>query len=994
MSPSPAAFPDDFNFRAHDAFVRRLAFGLLRDAEDVNDAAQDVWVAALRHGPRSAGDLRNWLAHVTKNVSIQLLRSRAARARREELLTYESADADVHEVVSREETRRRIFDAAVALDEPYRTVILLRYFSDLPPREIARRLGAPVETVKTRLKRGIEQMRARLAGERGGAHQAAWAVAGVALFNTKQTFTISAGALGLMATKTKAAIVAAIIVLLSIGIWLAVHEYFYSNSNGETIHSPNAADVAAVTTNTPASLPTASAPETPASRAPVESPPASAPAQLYYGSMLVHVRWHDATPAAGVGIGWIPWSTHPDAGPHIAHFITDTNGDFRAARAPVGGVFIQIDRWHGVDLDIKPGEESEITLTLPEGFSVEGRVVTASGSPVADAEIHLHNTNEGIDWIGARSNNSGEFKIRSIEDWSWMYATAPAYAASKGESVSGAKGAVVNITLTLSDPGGTVAGRVLDTHNQPVAEASAWIGTFNWHVPNPGRVPRPPLHVITDSDGKFIAHSVPLGKTPVYVRAAPLAPSKSNITVSGDTPATLDIVLQPGVSLVGTFLDNNGVSIKNGTITINRRGIPDYYEAIVRPNGTFRIDGLPPEEITVEADARDQGRAMTTLRGAPGEELRWDVNPVAGQTLSGRVVDDRGNAITNCYIEAYIQTPDPKNPLRGGSAHNDENGRFEIPGCPNAGLRVTVGSRSNQRWPLVKLENVHADAGELVITIKSAELSKIMGFVADAEGNPVRSGSVVCRALPRGGSAPASVDPKSGAFEMASVPPGKYYLEVTVTGLGRGVSAVHDLAPGETWDAGTIIIQKPGTLAVDVRYEGGIVKFPRCLLQVVDVERFIYSSEIPVKDERLLPTTHPPGKYVLLLRAPLGDCACAAHSFEIRSGEETRVDLRIRPGNLQKLHFKLPASAAASREKESLRLIIKDETGARIFEEPSIAAQETDDFTEMAAFAPGTYQFEASTTGGLTASGKFTVETGPSSNDWKTAPKIDVELHP
>src|SRR5262249_55671586 len=43
-----------------------------------------------------------------------------------------------------------------------REVVLLRYFEDLPPRAIARRLGLPVETVKTRQKRALAQLRARL----------------------------------------------------------------------------------------------------------------------------------------------------------------------------------------------------------------------------------------------------------------------------------------------------------------------------------------------------------------------------------------------------------------------------------------------------------------------------------------------------------------------------------------------------------------------------------------------------------------------------------------------------------------------------------------------------------------------------------------------------------------------------------------------------------------------------------------------------------------
>ena len=52
--------------------------------------------------------------------------------------------------------------------------MLLRYFDDLAPREVASRLGVPVETVRTRLRRGLERLRTAL-DERHGGDRSAWA---------------------------------------------------------------------------------------------------------------------------------------------------------------------------------------------------------------------------------------------------------------------------------------------------------------------------------------------------------------------------------------------------------------------------------------------------------------------------------------------------------------------------------------------------------------------------------------------------------------------------------------------------------------------------------------------------------------------------------------------------------------------------------------------------------------------------------------------------
>jgi len=58
------------------------------------------------------------------------------------------------------------------LAEPYRSVILERYFEDASPREIAKRSGEPLETIRTRHRRALAQLRAALDRDvRGGRSQ-------------------------------------------------------------------------------------------------------------------------------------------------------------------------------------------------------------------------------------------------------------------------------------------------------------------------------------------------------------------------------------------------------------------------------------------------------------------------------------------------------------------------------------------------------------------------------------------------------------------------------------------------------------------------------------------------------------------------------------------------------------------------------------------------------------------------------------------------------
>jgi RNA polymerase sigma-70 factor (ECF subfamily) len=159
----------------HQAWVRELARRLVSDPALAEDVAQEAWVAALEspHGPPAPverGRAQAWLAAVTRNAARQLRRSEGRRGERERLAARGEALPSTAELLERAALQRRVVEAVEGLAEPYRSTLLLRYLEELPPREIARRAGVPVETVRTRVARGIEQLRTKLDrefGERG-----------------------------------------------------------------------------------------------------------------------------------------------------------------------------------------------------------------------------------------------------------------------------------------------------------------------------------------------------------------------------------------------------------------------------------------------------------------------------------------------------------------------------------------------------------------------------------------------------------------------------------------------------------------------------------------------------------------------------------------------------------------------------------------------------------------------------------------------------------
>ena len=171
MSLPPMSFPQSADeLLRHAAWVRRVARALVRGADRVDDLEQETWLAALSRPPRHGGDKRSWLGAVTRNVARHLFRGEATRARHEQAQAQIQGTARASpatapaagEIVARAEIQQRVAAAVLALEEPYKSTLLARYFDELPPTEIARTLDVSVETVKTRLKRGLAQLRERL----------------------------------------------------------------------------------------------------------------------------------------------------------------------------------------------------------------------------------------------------------------------------------------------------------------------------------------------------------------------------------------------------------------------------------------------------------------------------------------------------------------------------------------------------------------------------------------------------------------------------------------------------------------------------------------------------------------------------------------------------------------------------------------------------------------------------------------------------------------
>lgn len=138
------------------AWSRALALvGRRAVAEDV---VQDAFERALRglEGVEGRSAFRTWLLRIVTNRTLDLLRAerRTVSLGEEAVPAGEWVDAS---------GRRGVMQAAVAgLTEKRRQVVVMRYWLDLSPAEIAAALGVPEGTVSSRLARALASLRQTL----------------------------------------------------------------------------------------------------------------------------------------------------------------------------------------------------------------------------------------------------------------------------------------------------------------------------------------------------------------------------------------------------------------------------------------------------------------------------------------------------------------------------------------------------------------------------------------------------------------------------------------------------------------------------------------------------------------------------------------------------------------------------------------------------------------------------------------------------------------
>ena len=765
MPDSPA--PHVHDLLAHGDWVHALARRLVRDPSSADDLAQDALVVALERPPAHAANLRAWLGRVLRNLHRE-------RARRQPPTLAASPaphdDSDPSVVVERAETLHLVVEEVLALAEPYRTTLLLRYFDELAPAAIAAREGLPLATVTSRLTRAHAQLRERLDRRHGGDGRT-WALALGPLLAARTgapPLTTLAGALS-MSTLAKTLIGLA---LLTLGLVFGGRLFFQGDARDQGA----------------ASIANAQRPATLANDAPAPGEQAAAPAPDAAGARTPVARQAPA-PAPPVQLGGIVLT--PDGAPATNAFVL--LGELRPLAALEDGDEPADDVvWTRVDAegrfgfnDLAPGKRvvtagapglassasvalelgadetrTDLELTLRVGARLTGEVLRPDGLPAVEREVRLLQTAQAQEALGLRmlryvtTDAFGHFESPPLRPGTWGVLTYPSGDELAELGVEQTE-VMLQATVELQDGGaehvrlGVPSAQAVRVSGQVTAGGEPVAGALlQWMAESAGTGPEhdPMASQVVgtaDDEGRF---TVELGAPGAWWVRAMGGGLDEDFFV--DVPAVaehaLDLALPTG-EVRGRVRDASGaplagVSVSHLIVSGRPYGSPlslAVDRTLTDAEGAFALRGLGPGVYQIGAVGLTAGIAPVAVVEVGANEVvaGLELEVAGGARIAGLVRGVDGLPAGGATVWIHDADGRVVNPI--SQLRTNDQGRFRTPPLPAGeyALIAHAGTAVAQHTGLVHmdagqdLELTLEPGGALVVELRAADGATLRGQV-------------------------------------------------------------------------------------------------------------------------------------------------------------------------------------------------------------------------------------------------------------------------
>ncbi|MCR9247341.1 MAG: sigma-70 family RNA polymerase sigma factor [bacterium] len=714
------------------AWIRQLARRLVEPGHDADDLVQDACLAAMQHPPQHRDNLRGWLSQILRNLVRQKRRQSTRQKRREEDRhgpAVPTAPATV-DLIERATTQRAVVDAVLGLAEPYRTAILLRFFEDLPPREIAARQRLPVATVRTHLTRGLERLRQRLDRQTGS--RAAWIAAVLPL--TQPALSAALATTVLMKSKT---LIAATVAISALAITAASIEW---NAAPTTPVPANASPVEHQSASVEATG-TAAVEERVAAdpvTTPSEPPPATPTPRRATGRTVDP----EGRPLADLEVALASDTTGTNSVPAGApHTRSDSTGAFELAleHSASGRIVASDARFRTVmHTLVRRSHVPKLALVVAApATQFAGVVRSHDGHAIADATVAV---NWPTDLLSRLSDNSDateieQLQVRTDADGRFVLPGARVRGAELRTHAPGfvpdrrplpqfdERGLEIVLAAPVAKPG-SVQGQVIDPNGNPVAGARVVLGD---------------KMVETVADGGFVIDDAANDRT-------------LSAASQGYRRGVLERPEAGWPAYVLLPLGGEPLSIRGRVVDATGRGLPDI------------------QIWLLDATLHSRSGRPQVVEGITAGNM--DVQALIDRVRSGEIDNPR---------QVFQRTPTSTWPF----VFTDESGEFEMPGLEDRAYDLRAMNPNTLL--MVDSRGVAAGSSNARITMpQDMMFDAVAGTVVGRDGQPVAGVRVrlqcdtvsIASTNLHGTTTDETTTDEAGRFRLENVPKRRVYLRV------------------------------------------------------------------------------------------------------------------------------------------------------------------------------------------------------------------------
>ena len=144
----------------YSSIVYAVALRVLGDTMAAEDVLQEVFLQLWRNPSAfdaARGSLAAWLAVITRNRAIDLLRKRKPMTDIEDVIV--SVTPDLANEAERSRAAEKVRGVLGGMPSAQRSALEMAYFQGLSHSEIASKTGEPLGTIKTRIRAGLMTLR-------------------------------------------------------------------------------------------------------------------------------------------------------------------------------------------------------------------------------------------------------------------------------------------------------------------------------------------------------------------------------------------------------------------------------------------------------------------------------------------------------------------------------------------------------------------------------------------------------------------------------------------------------------------------------------------------------------------------------------------------------------------------------------------------------------------------------------------------------------------